>query len=224
MAICTDTTASEISSCDDLIANFQDGPQQPRPMGLGDLGSGRIIFKRKFRWTMCIQYCMSGDTKTVAEEFVKVGARPSLEIEEQEINYLHGKMWIPGKATWQTISVTYYDVAGQTESGVNPSSIFGWIASIYDFICDPTNLYMGSRLEDYEGIAALYLYDGCGNAIEGWLLRHVWPTAINFGELDMSSSEECTVELTLRYSQVEYNNYCNDEAISKCPCSPCVSG
>jgi hypothetical protein len=201
-----------------------DAPDR-HPMGLGKLGSGDIIFKRKFRWTMCIAYCADDDgefTRFVAEDFVKLGARPSLEIEEQEINYLHGKMWIPGKGTWQTISVTYYDVTGESDN-VDFNSLFGWIASIYDFICDPSNLFMGSRQKDYEGEARLFLYDGCGWPIEGWKLRHAWPTAINFGELDMSSSEECTVELTLRYSEVEYNNYClGENAITKCPCSsPC---
>jgi hypothetical protein len=194
----------------------------PRSMGLGELGSGGIIFKRKFRWTMRIEYCQDefDEPLVVAEDFVKIGARPQVDIEEQEINYLHGKMWIPGKATWQTMTVTYYDVAGDATS-VSTNSLFGWIASVYDFICDPSNLYMGSRLTDYEGNAFLYLYDGCGNPIEGWHLQHAWPQSINFGELDMSSSEECTVEITLRYSEVRYSNYCNPDEITKCPCSPC---
>jgi hypothetical protein len=194
-----------------------------RAMGLGPLGDGTLIFKRKFRWTMKIEYCFdSGTPRTVAEEFVKIGSRPQVDIEETEINYLHGKMWIPGKATWQTMTVTYYDVAGKTAGGVSVSSIFGWIASVYD-ITDPTNLYMGSKLSDYEGNATIFLYDGCGNALEGWLLRNVWPQSVNFGELDMSSSEECTVELTLRYSNVHYKSYCPVGSIDKCPCTPCAS-
>lgn len=193
-------------------------------MGLGPLGTGSLIFKRKFRWTMEITYCDSevSGPKCVAKEFVKLGSRPQIDIEETEINYLHGKMFIPGKATWQTMTVTYYDVAGSAGGGINVQSIFGWIASVYD-ITDPTKLYMGSKLSDYEGTARIYLYDGCGNAVEGWLLRHVWPQSVNFGELDMSSSEECTVELTLRYSEVQYQSYCPAGSIDKCPCTPCDS-
>jgi len=200
-----------------------------RPMGLGDIGQSGLVFKRKFRWTMQIGYCFSGSTpKLVAEEFVKVGARPSLEIEEQEINYLHGKFWLPGKATWQAITVTYYDLAGSgpfgtglTTSGAEITSIFGWIASIYD-ITDPVNLHMGSAPQTYYGQALLYLYDGCGNTVEGWLLQNMFPTSINFGELDMSSSEECTVELQLRYANVQYKSYCPLQTIDKCPCGPCT--
>jgi len=44
--------------------------------------------------------------------------------------------------------------------------------------------------------------------LETWQLQHMWPTAINFGELDYSSSEEATIELTLRYSDVKYRSFC----------------
>ncbi len=191
------------------------------PMGLGSIANGNVIFKRKFRWTFEIQYCCNGGggPKTVAREFVKVGARPQVDIEEVEINYLNGKFWIPGKATWSEMTVTYYDVAGATNGGVNTSSILAWIATIYDFT-DPTCLQMNSVPNQYEGTARLILWDGCGNPLEGWLLQKMWPKAVNWGDLDMSSSEECTVELTLRYSNVSYQNYCGPTA-TKCPCGPC---
>lgn len=194
-----------------------------RSMALGEIGSSDIIIKRKFRWTMCIEYCLDDVTgdRFVPEDFVKIGARPQVDIEEAEINYLHGKMWIPGKATWQTMTVTYYDVSGHTASGISSNSLFSWIASVYDFIVDPSNLYMGSKLTDYEGRAYLHLYDGCGVTLEQWVLNHVWPQSINFGELDMSSSEECTIELTLRYSEVGFTSFCSEDDIDPCPCSEC---
>lgn len=209
-----------------------------RPMGLGLIGTGGIVFKRKFRWTMQIEYCLdvngadTADTRFVPEEFVKVGARPQLDIEETEINYLHGKMWIPGKATWQTMTVTYYDVTGNASdiafttggsdgagADKNITGLFGWLASVYD-ITDNVNLYMGAKASNYQGQGLILLYDGCGFPLEGWLLKNMWPQSINFGELDMSSSEECTVELTLRYSNVQYKNYCFG-SIEKCPCTSC---
>ena len=204
------------------LSDIFDAQVVDKQMGLGKIGSSSLIFKRKFRWTMSIAYCLEGTEKFVPEEFVKVGARPQVDIEETEINYLHGKMWIPGKATWQTMTVTYYDVAGDVtglEHSANIAGLFGWLASIYD-ITDPVNLYMGSKAADYQGEALILLYDGCGSALEGWMLQNVWPQSINFGELDMSSSEECTIELTLRYSNVEYTTYCGG-SIDKCPCTPC---
>lgn len=235
--------------------------QAARPMGLGILASNQIVFKRKFRWTMLIRYCVvdANNFRQVPEEFVKIGSRPQLDIEETEINYLHGKFWLPGKVTFQTMTVTYYDVAGtvsadtydgtattfdgdNTLSCLNDASltdglarfipgggdgstkftsIFEWIASVYD-ITDPCVLQMGSALSDYQGEALIRLYDGCGRTIEAWILGNMWPQSVNFGELDMSSSEEVTVELTLRYSNVAYRSFCPNQTIERCPCTPCV--
>lgn len=193
-----------------------------KPMGLGALGNGSIIFKRKFRWTMEIEYCCNSDVpKFVAKEFVKMGNRPQIDFDEVEINYLNAKTWIPGKGVWQPISFTYYDVAGNTAGvGINTSSILGWIASIYDF-SDPVCLPMNSALQAYEGLGRLILWDGCGNPLEGWILRHMWPQSVNWGDLDMGSSDECTIELTMRYSDVSYVSYCPAQTLDKCPCIPC---
>ena len=228
---CTDIFCP-LSISDDSISALFDCPQggvgQGRmAMGLGAIGDGKVIFKRKFRWTFEIEYCCNNTVngvlqppKSVAKEFVKIGARPQIDFEEVEINYLNGKMWIPGKGTWQTMTVTYYDVAGATNAGINTASVLAWIATIYDFT-DCRCLPMNSVPEQYEGVARLILWDGCGNPLEAWMLRHVWPQSVNWGDLDMSSSEECTVELTLRYSDVEYRSFCPDQPFDKCPCGPC---
>lgn len=205
---------------DNFSPTFTGGCNDNQPMGLGALGDGSIIFKRKFRWTFEIEFCCDQGGKQVAKDFVKVGNRPQIDIEEQEINYLNGKMWIPGKATWQTMAITYYDVAGTANNGASTVSLLSWIATIYDFT-DPVCLTMNSKPSSYEGVARLILFDGCGQPLEIWILRHVWPQSINWGDLDMSSSEECTIEITLRYSEVCYQSLCPNVDIAPCPCVPC---
>ena len=182
-------------------------------MGLGLIGTSTNRFKRKFRWTLSIDYC-NGD-KTVPSDFVKVASRPKLSIDETQIDYLHGRFWIPGKGSFDEMTISYYDVAADTAA-----KLFGWLASVYDFT-DPVNLTMGSSLGDYEGTGNLYLYDGCGNEIEYWILEHMWPKAINFGELDMESSDVCMIELTVRYSYVQYVAVCPSATVDKCPCTSC---
>lgn len=193
------------------------------PMGLGPLGSGDVIFKRKFRWSFEVEYCCgSGSPKSVATAFVKSGSRPSINIDEIEINFLNGITWIPGKGKWQTMEIVYYDVAGPNLVGGGTSGLLGWIASVYNFT-DPVCLTMGSQLQDYEGTARLTLYDGCGTPVEAWLLQHCWPQAVNWGTLDMSTSEECDITLTLRYTNVCYVSFCPPGSIDVCPCTPCSS-
>lgn len=181
-------------------------------MGLGKIGTSAIIFKRKFRWTFRIDgFC---NNKSVPEHFVKMAARPNVSIEETEINFLNGKTWIPGKATWETITVQYYDVASRDNA-----ALWDWLATVYDFT-DPINLRMGASASQYAGIATIRMFDGCGSELENWKLGDCWPTTINWGELDYTNSEECTVELTLRYSQVKYTPVCPNFVIDPC-CDPC---
>jgi hypothetical protein len=194
-------------------------------MGLGRIGGPNIIFKRKYRWTFEVNTCAAG-LGTIPAYQVKLASRPNLSIEETEINFLHGKMWIPGKGSWETITVTYYDLADPTEdTGIR--NLYSWLASVYDFT-DPVNLYQSSRRGDiggaitvgYAGVGTLKLFDGCGVSLETWTLKNLWPQAINFGELDYSSSEEVTIEVTLRYSEVEYEINCG-APFEPCPCVGC---
>lgn len=184
-------------------------------MGLGKLGDRSLIFKRKFRWTFQVERL--SDNSVIDNSFVKLAARPNLTVEETEINRLNAKAWIPGKAAWETITVTYYDVATQDNLG-----LWNWLASVYDFT-NPVSLTMGSSRLDYAARGVLTLFDGCGTPLENWVFDDMWPQAINFGELDYASSDEINIELTLRYSQVTYKMLCPN-AILQGTCTPCASG
>ena len=188
-------------------------------MGLGKLGSTDLIYKRKFRWTFKVTDICNG--LEVPDFFVKVASRPSLTVEETEINRLNAKTWIPGKASWETITVTYYDVADTANL-----PLWTWLASVYNFlgngkVATPKLHQMGSQLKDYGGVGVLTLYDGCGGEIERWTMKQMWPQAVNFGELDYSSSEECNIELTLRYSEVQYEPLCRGPVPEPC-CTVCA--
>jgi hypothetical protein len=187
-----------------------------KPMGIGVIGQPDMVFKRKFRWTFEIRGFCDNEANAVPEHFVKMAARPNVAIEETELNHLNAKMWIPGKASWETITVTYIDVAHE-----EMRSLYNWLASVYDYT-DPINLRMGNK-RDWRATGILNLYDGCGEVLEIWNLQNMWPTAMNFGDLDYSSSEEATIELTLRYSQVSYRSLCPDFIPEGC-CTPCGTG
>jgi len=186
-------------------------------MGMGKLASPTTIFKRKFRWGLTIQMPCSGPT--LEEYMVKVAARPNLSIEETEINMKHGKMYIPGKASWETITVTFYDIAG-SEVASQITALYSWIISVFDFTTGlQGNLCMGDMYKNYAGIVTLQMYSGCGDVLEKWVLKDAWPQAVNWNDLDYSSSEEATIEMTLRYANVEYSSPCME--FSGGCCGPC---
>ena len=180
-------------------------------MGIGELGNPRTIIKRKFRWTLEFD----ADNFYVPPSFVKLASRPNINIEETEINYLNAKTWIPGKATWETINVTYYDVAGSENV-----DLWSWLATVYNFLDRGNNPTQASMRSDYAAIGTLKLYDGCGKDLETWTLEDCWPQAVNFGGLDMASSDDVNIEVTLRYSNAIFKNNCGTDPTSYCsPCS-----
>lgn len=184
-------------------------------MGLGPIGQPNVILKRKFRWTLAIEFpCGKIPTSTC-----RTAARPKLDIEENEINFLNAVTWLPGKAKWQPITVTYYDVANLEDPNGSPlQGILNWIDTIYD-LTNPTNLQMSEK-SGWAGTAILTMFDGCGTPIEGWQLGSVWPQSIDFGELDYSSGDYCTIDLTLRYSEVKYIPFCKGPTPTGC-CGGC---
>lgn len=187
-----------------------------KPMGIGIIGSNNVTFKRKFRWTFSIQGFCNNAKNTIPENFVKVAARPGLDIEEVEVNFLNAKMWLPGKGTWNTITVTYYDAA-YTEL----QNLYNWLATVYNF-ADPVNLTQGEK-RDWNGTGVLNMYDGCGTLLETWQLLNVFPKAVEFGDLSYEDSAIAEIELTLRYSNVKYQSYCPAFVPQSC-CTPCNGG
>lgn len=195
---------------------------QAQGMGVGLVGIGdpNIVIKRKFRWTLEI----SGQGFYVPPYFVKVAARPNISFEDVELNFLNSKTWIPGKATWEAITVTYMDVAGSpaNDAGGGNLGLYTWLTNVFDFT-SPRRQFMNSRRINYSGEALLTLWDGCGSRLETWKLLDAWPQAINFGDLDYSSSDTVDIEITLRYSQVMFEHHC-PRFIPAANCHGCDSG
>lgn len=184
----------------------------PIQMGLGAVGGANIIHKRKFRWTFEVR--RQGGGGNVPSSFVKMAARPNISIEETEINFLNGKTYIPGKGTWETITITYYDVAGSDNI-----PLWSWLADVYNFLPGGDGslpLTQNSKRSCYTGTGICNMYDGCGNPLETWTLNDCWPQAVNFGELDYASSEEATIEVTVRYANASYQNMCGSNPSAQC--------
>lgn len=186
---------------------------ETRDMGIGQVGRADITFKRKFRFTFEIQGFCDNEKNVVPESFVTVASRPSITFDETEINHLNAKTWIPGKGTWDTITVSYLDVAHE-----EMRNLWNWLATVYNFT-DPVKLHQAEK-RDWDATGVLNMYDGCGTLIEGWELQHMFPQVINFGDVDYSSSDIAMIELTLRFSDVRYRSYCPDFTPQGC-CSPC---
>lgn len=190
-------------------------------MGMGKLGDPSIDPLRKFRWVAIIEYCyVNGSlTKVVPSHFIKTASRPDLTIEDTEINFLNAKTWISGKPSFEQVTFTYLDVNTGDNIG-----LWEWIGTVYNFFGNPKTgdgpCYSMGKRRDYEGIATIQMLDGCGFPVQDWVYRHAWPTSIKFGDLDYASADTVDIEITMRYSEVEFYNRCGRQPIP-CYCSPC---
>jgi len=176
-----------------------------QPMGIGNVGLPGVIHKRRFRWTLEI----NTPCGFIPKHYVKTAGRPKLEIEETEINFLNATTWIPGKTKFQPISVTYRDVSTD-----DMMPLMSWFNTIYQFN-DSANLRQSEK-SGWNGIAKLDLYDGCGKSLETWYLASCFPVSIDFGELSYEDSDEVTIELSLRYSEIFYQNNCGQQPTNCC--------
>lgn len=182
------------------------------PMGIGQLGFSNTEFKRKFRFTFeLFNICGS---KKVPKHYVKLASRPNISIEEVQIDFLNARGWIPGKNSLEPINVTYYDVTAD-----DAAPLYDWLSTLYN-LTDPVNFTMGSIRDDYSATGILSVCDGCGSILETWEMRDMFPTSINFGDVDYESSDISTIELTLRYSWLKYNSLCPKLKITPC-CTGC---
>lgn len=187
---------------------------------MGPLGDPNIEPKRKFRYLFAIDFCRP--TRRIPPYFVRTVGRPSLTIEDTELNFLNSTTWIAGKPKWDSINVTYMDI----DSGQN-FELWSWIGTVYNFFS--TNgvgaaaskpCYSMGRRSQYEGVGTLQSLDGCGGITEQFSYNNCWPTNIKFGDNSYEDSGMVDIEMTLRYSQVAYRNFCGPDP-SPCPCTPC---
>ena len=155
-------------------------------MNIGQIGALSTVLKRKFRWTFQVD-------DAIDSWYVRMAGRPNLTFEELELNFLNEKVYISGKPTWETITVTMIDVKEN-------DPLHQWFLDVYDYNkgLDGT-AEMGDPAEEYKKTGTLTMFDGHGATLEKWTLRQMWPQSINWGDLDYSSSETQDIEVTMRY-------------------------
>lgn len=161
---------------------------------MGKLG-GDICMMRKFRWLFFIDGVSDDGASALPPD---KGARPSLSFKEIEVQHLNETVYFPGKPDWKPIQLTLFDL----KKNYNP--VFEWLSEQYD-VCggndQSSERARWNRPGNFKKDARLEMYDGCGNVMEKWFFKNVWPNNIEWGDLDMSNSEYITVELTLRYDR-----------------------
>lgn len=120
---------------------------------------------------------------------------PSESNDEIEVHYLNEKRYIAGKVTFDTTSLTCKDFV--TENVMK--AIVQWRKRVYD---SKTGKIFAASNYKREGTLAIFGPDG--GSERKWRLIGAWPQAVNYGSLDMSSSDLLRIEVTIRFDKAEF--------------------
>ncbi len=163
-------------------------------------GVANVNFKKKNLWRFVLPSISASGINSLPP---LKSARPSLSFKDITVEHLNETISYPGKPEWKPIALTLYDLNKGIE---NP--VFTWIRRLYDVRQNNCSAWKPCLSDPTFVIPQAYLnmYDYCGNIIETWILEHVWPQNIEFGDLDMNNGTDvCMVDLTLKYHRAYIN-------------------
>lgn len=143
------------------------------------------VFKKKFRFQFSAEFPWGSLPKMT----VKVVARPSLSIQEKEVDYLNAKTWIPEKQSWNKMTLIH----------ITPEFHPDFCMSLNKALESPQD-------SSIWGTGFLDMLDGAGNFLESWKMKGIRPSDVQFHELDHSACERLDIEMTWCYEEVLYSS------------------
>jgi len=172
--------------------------------------------KRNFRFK--VQFTglsADGDTGSDVLWWAKTVTTPSFDVSEVEHNYLDNKFYFPGRVSWNDVSITLVDpisvdAVSQTNKLLEAQ---GYIVPVNEESTstmskkkagDPTAFSLGNII--------ITIFGANGDEVESWTLNQPFLKAAKFGDLDYSSDDLRTVELTIRYDWATCDTSLNGDA------------
>lgn len=123
---------------------------------------------------------------------LEAASLPTESSEEVELNYINVKRYVAGKTVYDTIPLVVKDMVDIGTA----RALSRWRTKVYNPITDQVGL-----ARDYKKSADIILFAPDGSAERTWELRGVWPISVNWGPLDMTTSDIVKIETTLRYDK-----------------------
>jgi hypothetical protein len=154
--------------------------------------TGETTPKRNFRWLVTMNDKIQWWAKTVTT--------PAYEVSEVEHDFMDNKYYYPGRVTWNEISLTLVDPAGDPEDVVaNTLSIISESGyTLKNANAEGSFISKKSANEALKGIK-IDVLDADGVELETWTLKNPFIKSAKYGDLDYSSDDLRTVELSIRY-------------------------
>jgi hypothetical protein len=157
---------------------------------------GLLMPKLKYRFRITFENFGVSTPRTELTKQVVDFARPSVSFEEMPIDLYNSKMYLAGKATWETTTINLRD-----DAGGNVSRLVGeQLQKQMDFMEQAS----ASSGIDYKFVTKCEILDG-GNGVyvptvlETWELYGCFLQSANYNDLTYGESAPVTISLTMRF-------------------------
>jgi hypothetical protein len=178
-------SVSSLSRMTVPLASDQSNPNQ-----------GLLMPKLKYRFRVTFENFGVSTPRTELTKPVVDFARPTATFEEIPIDIYNSKIYLAGKASWETVTVNLRD-----DAGGNVSRLVGeQLQKQMDFMEQAS----ASSGIDYKFLTKCEVLDGGNGAfapvvLETWELYGCFLQSANYQDLNYASSEAATIALTIRF-------------------------
>lgn len=125
----------------------------------------------------------------IQEWWVASAARPGITMNPVEIQFINTSNYVIGRYNWDEINVTLRDPIGPSAS----QAVMEWVRLHSESVTGRQGYAVA-----YKRDLILEMLDPTGTAISQWIIKEAMISSCKFGNLDYSSDELATIELTLR--------------------------
>jgi len=146
------------------------------------------MFYTNFEPKMKNRFIMEVDG--IASYLIKAANRPTIQFEKVTLDHINVKRQLKGKGEWQDINITLFDPI--VPSGAQ--QVMEWVRLSHESLTG-----RDGYADFYKKDLQIYMLGPVGDKIEQWTLKGAFITTANFGDLDWSSNDPASIELTLAY-------------------------
>lgn len=167
-----------------------------QPFGGGfspDGPSNTIEVRRKHRWVFETIGRGTGVFSQAELLVLQSASRPSFKFEEPEMHHNQEVARFAGKQDWDPVTLVWYDAEQSPDVS---RGIYHWLETVVNM-----QSIAVAHPRFYKKTAALLLLDGTGQPSEEWQMFGTWPAAVNWQEVDYTSTDLLTIEVTMRYDR-----------------------
>lgn len=166
-------------------------------IGIPGIGTGILEPKRRNRWRVTFANMGGGgvDSQPVSAQAITV-TRPRLSFEEVALHRYNSVAWVAGKHSWEAMTMTIQDDVTGSASRVIQEQL-----QKQQWLIGAEGQWLAAAGEGalYKFVTYLDQLDGNDQVIEKWTVEGCYLTSVNWGDLDYSSGEPVTIELSIRF-------------------------